>query len=127
MRRNFPAKVKRQALARAAGKCEKCGAPTGPHNPPEVHHVRADFEDGDPTLANTQCLGRKCCHRYITAQQTTRRAKADASRARHLDQKPKSNLSRPRERRPMLLIDGDAKANRIKAKHDEHMRKMGRG
>jgi hypothetical protein len=123
VRRNFPAKIKRQALARAAGKCEKCHVPTGPHNPPEVDHDKEDWEGGEPVLENAVVLGRKCCHETKTAAATSRRAKADAARARHLDQKPKSNLSRPRERRPVLAIDGDAKADRLRAKHDEFHRK----
>lgn len=127
MRRNFPAKVKRQALARAAGKCEGCGVATGPHNPPEVDHAKEDWENGDPVLANAVVLGRKCCHKTKSAAAATRRAKADAARARHLDQKPKSNLSRPRERRPVLAIDGEKKAERLRAKHDafKSKRKIG--
>lgn len=123
MRQNFPAKVKRQALARAGDKCEGCGVPTGPHNPPEIDHMKEAADGGEPTLENARCLGRRCCHKLKTAAFATLRAKAEAARARHLDQKPKSSLSRPRERRPMLAVDGDAKANRLKAKHDEFKRK----
>lgn len=124
MRRNFPAKVIKAALRRANGKCEGCGLPTGPHNPPEVDHDKEDWEQGEPILANAKVLGEKCCHRFKSAAATTRRAKADAARKVHLGQKPKSNLAAPpKERRPMER-DEDAHLSRAGLKHADHLRKM---
>ena len=83
-RRNFPAKVKRAALKRANGRCEGCGVPTGPHNPPDVDHDKEDWEGGEPVLENAVVRGRKCCHQRKSAAATTRRAKADAAGKFHL-------------------------------------------
>lgn len=79
MRRNFSRSIIKEARARANGFCEGegCGQPFGPHNPPEVHHITEDWEGGEPVLENAQVLGRKCCHKAITAKATKRRAKAD--------------------------------------------------
>ncbi len=97
MRRNFPRPVIKEAKARANGHCEgeNCGQPFGPHNPPEVHHVKEDWEGGEPVLENAQVLGRKCCHKYITALATKRRAKADRQKANHMDQKAKPSRPLP--------------------------------
>jgi hypothetical protein len=124
MRRNFPAKAKRAALARAKGKCEKCGTPTGPGNPPEIHHAVSDWMGGKPVLENAIVLGRKCCHRFITAAEAAPRAKADRARKSFLAQKPKSSLAAPPKLRRPMERDEDAHLSRAGVKHAEHMRRM---
>jgi 5-methylcytosine-specific restriction protein A len=89
-RRNFSASVKKAAHARANGRCEKCGQPTGPHNPPEVDHIREDWETGEPTLENAQVLGKKCCHAPKSAAATERRSNADRMKRKHEGTWPKT-------------------------------------
>lgn len=64
MRREFSQATKKEAWARAQGKCEKCGLPFDGRRP-EYDHVLADGLYGEPTLENCEVL---CppCHRIKT-------------------------------------------------------------
>ena len=95
MRRDIPERIKKLARARAAGLCENCHTATGPSNPPDVDHRKADSEGGEPTLENAWVLGRKCCHDTKTALEAKRRAKANRQRARHLDTKVRKGRPLP--------------------------------
>lgn len=124
MRTDFPEKVKKAARKRAAGKCERCGIKTGPHNPAEVHHSKEDWAGGKPILENAVVLGAKCCHKKLTADGTKRRSKADAQRKSYLGEKPKSRLSAPRVRREIAPRDDEAHVRRLSNRHAEHLQKM---
>jgi 5-methylcytosine-specific restriction protein A len=79
LRKEFPARVKKAALKRAAGKCEGCQQPL---KPGEFHfdHVAADGLGGKPVLENcrTLCLP---CHKAKTREDTKVMRKADAQKA----------------------------------------------
>lgn len=94
-RENFTEFTKRAARDRAAGKCEDCGWPFGPKNPPEVDHRVECWEGGDNSLENAIALGRTCCHTKKTAAAAARRAKADRQRARYLDTKVRKGRPLP--------------------------------
>lgn len=78
MRREFSRKIKAAALARAAGKCEKCSAVLKPREG-EVDHILPDVLGGEPTLVNAQVLCR-ICHSAKTADDVRRTRKADRAR-----------------------------------------------
>lgn len=59
MRQNFSKSIKRQAHARAEGKCEGCGLRLK-RGEGHVDHVIADGLGGEPTLENAQVLCRPC-------------------------------------------------------------------
>ena len=100
MRRDFPRKVKAAALARAAGKCERCKAVLKPREG-EVDHILPDILGGEPVLANAQVLCRPC-HAEKTAADIQRTRKADRQRDKHSGAvKPAGKIaSRPKESRP---------------------------
>ncbi|UVC14755.1 HNH endonuclease [Mesorhizobium onobrychidis] len=77
-RREFSRKVKQAALARAAGKCEKCTAALKPREG-EVDHILPDILGGEPVLANAQVLC-SVCHAEKTADDIRRTRKADRAR-----------------------------------------------
>lgn len=79
-RKEFPRKVKRQALDRAAGKCENraCGAVLKTREG-EVDHILPCELGGEPVLANAQVLCR-VCHKAKTADDVRRIRKSDRSR-----------------------------------------------
>ena len=77
-RRDFPRKVKAAAIARAAGKCEKCTAALKPGEA-EVDHILPDILGGEPVLANARVLCR-VCHAEKTADDIRRTRKADRAR-----------------------------------------------
>ena len=58
MRREFPKPVKREALRRAAGNCEECGALHGVKF--HFDHAIADGLGGEPTLENCAVLCHVC-------------------------------------------------------------------
>ncbi|WP_246675979.1 HNH endonuclease signature motif containing protein [Mesorhizobium sp. B2-1-3] len=70
--------MKQAALARAAGKCERCTAVLKPREG-EVDHILPDILGGEPVLANAQVL---CgvCHAEKTADDIRRTRKADRQR-----------------------------------------------
>ena len=78
MRREFPRKVKAAAIARAAGRCEKCAAALKPREG-EVDHILEDALGGEPVLANAQVLCRPC-HAEKTADRIVKIRKADRAR-----------------------------------------------
>lgn len=77
-RREFPRKVKQAALARAAGRCDKCSAALKPREG-EVDHILPDVLGGEPILANAQVLCR-VCHKAKTAGDIRRTREADRRR-----------------------------------------------
>ena len=77
-RREFSRKIKQAALARAAGKCEKCTAVLKPREG-EVDHILPDILGGEPVLSNAQVLCRQC-HSEKSADDIRRTRKADRAR-----------------------------------------------
>ncbi|TPM37020.1 HNH endonuclease signature motif containing protein [Mesorhizobium sp. B2-3-2] len=77
-RREFPRKVKAAAIARSAGKCEKCTAALKPGEG-EIDHILSDILGGEPVLANAQVLCR-VCHAAKSADDLRRTRKADRQR-----------------------------------------------
>lgn len=93
-RRDFPRKIKTAAIARAAGKCEKCQAALKPREA-EVDHILPDILGGEPVLANAMVLCRPC-HAEKTALDIRRTRKADRQRDKAIGAiKPKSKLAAP--------------------------------
>lgn len=91
-RREFPRKVKTQAIKRAAGHCEKCKAvlKTGEA---EVDHILPDILGGEPVLSNAQVLCR-VCHAEKSADDIRRTRKADRMRDRFTGAiKPKRTIA----------------------------------
>lgn len=81
MRRDFPRKVKAEAILRAKGCCESCGARLKVGEA-EVDHVLPDALGGEPVLANASVLCR-VCHSTKTADDIGRIRKADRQRDNH--------------------------------------------
>lgn len=77
-RQNFSRKVKRAAIERANGHCERCKAALKPGEA-EVDHILPDALGGEPTLINAQVLCR-VCHAEKTAGDIRRTRKADRQR-----------------------------------------------
>jgi len=77
-RREFPRKVKAAAIARAAGKCDKCKAVLKPREG-DVDHILPDILGGEPVLANARVLCR-VCHAEKSADDIRRTRKADRQR-----------------------------------------------
>lgn len=77
-RREFPRKVKAAAIARAAGRCERCNAALK-KGEAEVDHILPDVLGGEPVLANAQVLC-SACHAGKTAGDVRRVRKADRQR-----------------------------------------------
>ena len=99
-RREFSRKVKAAALARAAGKCDKCQAVLKPREG-EVDHILPDILGGEPVLANAQVLCRPC-HAEKTAADIQRTRKADRARDKATGAiRPTGKLSRPKEPRAL--------------------------
>ncbi len=80
-RREFTRKIKRAAIERAAGHCEKCKATLKPREA-EVDHILPDILGGEPVLSNAQVLCR-VCHADKTASDIRRTRKADRQRDKH--------------------------------------------
>lgn len=80
-RQNFPRKVKVQAILRANGCCEECGAKLKVGEA-EVDHVLPDALGGEPILSNARVLC-KVCHRGKTTEDIGRIRKADRARDKH--------------------------------------------
>jgi 5-methylcytosine-specific restriction endonuclease McrA len=102
-RHEFSRKIKAAAIARSAGKCERCSATLKPGEA-ECDHVLPDALGGEPTLANCMVLCRTC-HRGPegkTTQDIRRVRKADRQRDKHSGAvKPAGKIaSRPKETRP---------------------------
>lgn len=81
MRRDFPRKVKAQAILRANGCCEECGAKLKVGEA-DVDHVLPDALGGEPVLSNARVLC-KVCHRGKTTDDIGRIRKADRARDKH--------------------------------------------
>lgn len=94
MRRDFPRKVKAQAILRANGCCEECGAKLKVGEA-EVDHVLPDALGGEPILSNARVLCR-VCHRAKTTEDICRIRKADRARDKHTGAIAKPSLIRSR-------------------------------
>lgn len=93
-RRDFPRKVKSAAIARAAGRCEKCSAVLKPREA-EVDHILPDVLGGEPVLANAMVLC-KVCHTAKTGDDIRRTRKGDRQRDKATGAiKAKSKLAAP--------------------------------
>lgn len=99
-RRDFPRKVKAQAILRANGCCEECGAKLKVGEA-EVDHVLPDALGGEPILTNAKVLC-KVCHRGKTTEDIGRIRKADRARDKHTGAlaKPAFPQSRGFDKRP---------------------------
>ena len=93
-RRDFPRKVKAQAILRANGCCEACSAKLKVGEA-EVDHILPDALGGEPILSNARVLCR-VCHRAKTDQDIGRIRKADRQRDRHSGALAKPSLIRSR-------------------------------
>jgi len=91
-RRDFPRKIKAQAILRANGCCEKCSAKLKVGEA-EVDHVLPDALGGEPVLGNAEVLCR-ICHAEKTATDIGRIRKADRQRDRHTGALAKSSQIR---------------------------------
>lgn len=80
-RRDFPRKIKAQAILRANGCCEACSARLKVGEA-EVDHILPDALGGEPVLSNARVLCR-VCHGAKTADDIGRIRKADRQRDRH--------------------------------------------
>lgn len=90
-RREFSRKVKREAIERAAGRCDKCKASLKPGEA-EVDHILPDVLGGEPILANAQVLCR-VCHAEKTADDIRRTRKGDRQRDKAIGAiKPKQSV-----------------------------------
>lgn len=70
-RYEFSDNIKAQAMLRAKGHCEDCGAKIVLGNGPEYHHrYLPATEPGSNTLDNCQVLCNRPCHKKITATET---------------------------------------------------------
>ena len=100
MRRDFPRKVKAQAILRANGCCEACSAKLKVGEA-EVDHILPDALGGEPILSNARVLCR-VCHRTKTDQDIGRIRKADRARDKHTGAlaKPSFFQSRGFDKRP---------------------------
>jgi len=90
MRRDFPRKVKAQAILRAGGCCEACSARLKVGEA-EVDHILPDALGGEPALSNARVLCR-VCHRGKTDEDIGRIRKADRQRDKQ------TGAARPRSR-----------------------------
>lgn len=105
-RKEFPAKVRKAAFDRAAGRCEGCGLPLDGANRGEVDHILPLGLGGTSDLDNAQVLG-KCCHGPKTAHQDVpAMAKADRLRKKHLGiTRPSSSLAKRNRWKPQGKTD----------------------
>jgi len=73
---------------------EGCGKHLREGDAWEIHHKKGCHEGGKAEIENGELLGSKCCHQRETAEQTKRRAKADAQHkaAMGLKKKPKQKI-----------------------------------
>lgn len=92
MRRDFPRKIKAQAILRANGCCEKCSAKLKVGEA-EVDHVLPDALGGEPVLSNAEVLCSHC-HKAKTGDDVRRIRKADRQRDRHTGALAKSSQIR---------------------------------
>ncbi len=81
MRRDFPRKVKAQAILRAGGCCEACSARLKVGEA-EVDHILPDALGGEPVLENARVLCR-VCHKAKSSDDIGRIRKADRQRDNH--------------------------------------------
>lgn len=96
----FGAKVKKAALTRANGKCEKCTMPLKPGEA-EIDHILPCGLGGTNELVNAMVLCR-VCHVEKTATDVGRMRKADRAGWKQKGIKTPSKLSSPREPKPAL-------------------------
>lgn len=99
-RLEFGEKVKKAAITRAAGKCEKCAMPLKPGEA-EVDHILPCGLGGKNELANAMVLCR-VCHREKTTVDVGRMRKADRVGWKHKGNKTRSALSSPKTPKPPM-------------------------
>jgi len=102
MRKEFSRKVRRQAIERAAGHCEKCGAPL--KGRAEVDHIVASELGGGADLDNAQVLC-KACHSPKTRSDVRTIRKSDRQRDKNTGAiRPKSKI--PSRQKPEKAPSG---------------------
>lgn len=94
MRRDFPRKVKAQAILRANGCCEACSAKLKVGEA-EVDHILPDALGGEPVLSNARVLCR-VCHKAKSSDDIGRIRKADRQRDKHTGATAKPSRLRSR-------------------------------
>lgn len=99
-RLEFGEKVKKAALTRADGKCEKCSMPFKAGEA-EIDHILPCGLGGKNELVNAMVLCR-VCHREKTTVDVGRMRKADRVGWKHKGNKSKSALSREKLPKPPL-------------------------
>lgn len=77
-RKEFSRKVKREAIERAGGRCQKCTAVLKPGEA-EVDHILPLEMGGESVIANAQVLC-KVCHKAKTAKDVRSIRKSDRAR-----------------------------------------------
>lgn len=99
-RLEFGEKVKKAAITRANGKCEKCAMPLKAGEA-EIDHVLPCGLGGKNELVNAMVLCR-VCHVEKTAVDVGRMRKADRAGWSHKGNKKRTALSQPKEPKPPL-------------------------
>lgn len=96
-RQEFSVATKKEAWARADGKCEICFQPFG-NRRPEYHHKREAALLGTNHISNCLCI---CppCHRIITKEQAPVVAKAIRIERKRANIVPRSKWWRPPPRK----------------------------
>lgn len=94
MRRDFPRKVKAQAILRANGCCEACSAKLKVGEA-EVDHILPDALGGEPVVSNARVLCR-VCHKAKSSNDIGRIRKADRQRDKHTGASAKPSRIRSR-------------------------------
>jgi len=107
MRREFSKQVKRDALKRAAGKCEAtgCGAVYGVKF--HFDHVIPDALNGEPTLENCAVLCHVCHAHKTRNHDIPRIAKAVRGSDKHLGIRKQSKFSCSRDSKYKKRISGE--------------------
>lgn len=100
MRLEFGEKVKKAAITRADGKCEKCAMPLKAGEG-EIDHVLPCGLGGKNELPNAMVLCR-VCHAEKTATDVRRMRKADRAGWKHKGAKKRTALSQPKAPKPPL-------------------------
>jgi 5-methylcytosine-specific restriction protein A len=110
MRREFPKPVKREALRRAAGKCEGTidGKPCGALFGVKFHfdHDIADGLGGEPTLENCAVLCHQCHNEKTRKHDVPLIAKVKRISDKHLGIRKPSRFPGSRDSRWKKRIDG---------------------
>lgn len=104
MRREFPKQVKRDALKRAAGKCEQCDATFGVKF--HFDHIIPDGLGGEPTIENCQCICHQCHNEKTRKHDVPLIAKAKRVSDKHNGIKKRSSFACSRDSKWKKRVDG---------------------